>query len=152
MEFIQQEPIWVTMHQDPSPVVDKLEEMVNKSSNSDARLQYFVKESFFFTQFHNEIAEKYSIKVHHHIHDRVLYRILIEDIYVCTFVLLSIFQITNFVVLDEWVVLANEIYFIYAPFIKCYVPDRNTGVSMILSLLKEAQGMCICIMIKSFMR
>lgn len=127
--------------QEPVAVVDALEDAAKKICEYDARLQFVVKQSFYFTRFQSRLAERFKLKIQHHVHDCVLYHLLIEDIYVCVFGLLGITQKFCGGVADVWPVLLYEIYTIYAPFIDFYAPDCNAGVSWVFNILEEARGM-----------
>lgn len=131
----------LTIHQDSFGVVDKLEDMAQEICAVDARLQFITRESFSFTKLQLELARKYSLKIEYHSHDLILYSLLIQDIHVCVFVLLEILHLLQFVAIGEWMVLVDEIYFLYSPFISLYVPDRDTGISWVISLVREARGM-----------
>lgn len=144
MRIIQGEQYLRTVFQDPDGVADRVEDKISWLCSVDARLQYFVRESFSFTDLQKKEAEKHSLKIQHHVHDCVIYRMLIDDIYVCVFVLLQVLQLSRRVYFDEWMVLVNEIYTIYSPFLTSYVPDRANGISWLLSLVAEAKGMYLC--------
>lgn len=141
MRITQDERSQRTIQRDNNHVADKLEEKVKSFSRVDARLQFFVPDSFSFSDIQRQWAEDFSLRLNHHIHDCVLYRLLIDDLYVCVFVLLELFNIYNYVVLEEWDVLIHEVYSIYSPFLQSYVPDLNTGRSWLNSIVTEAKGM-----------
>lgn len=131
----------VMIHQDSFAVLDKLEDMAQEICAIDARLQYCVRESFSFTKHQMELAEKYSLRIQHHVHDLIIYSMMILDIHVCASVLLGILRVTKFVSMEEWTILIDEIYLLYSPFINLYVPDISTGRSWVISLVQEARGM-----------
>lgn len=141
MLLIQDERNERTIHRDLDEVADQLEAKVKSISSVDARLQFFAPDSFSFTDIQRQWADQLSLRIQHHVHDCVLYRMLIDDVYVCVFVLFELLRLYSKVVLEECDVLLNEIYTIYSPFLQSYIPDEDTGKSLLISLATEAKGM-----------
>lgn len=138
---MQEEENWRMIERDSASVFDVLEATTEEICEIDARLQFVIKQSFSFTRLQSNLAQKFELKLQHHVHDCILYRLLIEDLHICTFCLLGIVQSFGLDVVEGWEVLVKELYILYSPFIDCYVPDNDTGISWIHALLQEAKGM-----------
>lgn len=104
---MQEEQYWVTINQDSSTLVKKVQATAQEICDIDARLQFVIDDSFSFTKNHRRLAERFKLQIQHQLHDSILYRLVIEDIYICVICLLGLVQVNGSGVIDGWQVLAD---------------------------------------------
>lgn len=130
-----------TVPQDKPQVADRLQDLAKSICRRDPRLQFVVETSFELTPVQRQIADELGVRVAHHVHDLVLYRLMIEDIHVCVVVLLEILKASNVIIEEEWKVLIDGIDEVYFEFLRPYVEQNADTRAVIARLVQETKCM-----------
>lgn len=130
----------ITVPRDSALVIDKLQDLAKKANDKDERLQFVLPQSFAFTEEQRAIADKWGLKLNHHVHDIILYRMYVEDIHICVMVLRSALARCGTYIGSniDFNVLAKSIDDIYSPFLRSYSSPDCSTLKDTLFLVKEA--------------
>lgn len=124
---------------DNDEIVKSLRVSAQAAAGKDNRFQFVLPHSFAVTFEQICKADALNLKIYHHVHDLVMYRMYIEDIHVCVAVLreaLAMRGKTKFAP-SNFRVLAKEIDDIYSPFLRSNSPPNRKTLDVTKHLVED---------------